>query len=68
MFGTELTLVLDDDSATVLFDSLTWSMNATERSMMTNTSPKLRDKWATLDDLLAQLQVAKREALLGVDA
>ena len=62
---TLLTLELTADQTGVLIESLTWSLNATERTLINSSTPAKLEKWGHLDDIMAQLQVAKRELLLG---
>jgi hypothetical protein len=65
----EITITLHPDEAAVLVDSLSWSLQATERAIDARPDdPKPRAKWEALDSIFAQVQEVKRDRWYGKTA
>ena len=65
----EATITFTAEQASLLMESLQWSLQATERSMRSNpTNRRLAERWECFDDILAQLQEVKRDRMYGKEA
>jgi hypothetical protein len=61
----DITLTISPEQGVYLLESLTWSAQAAERSLNRREDSATREKWESLDDMLAQLQAAKRDCWYG---
>lgn len=62
-----ITIELTPEDAAYLLDSLNWSLQATERAIESRPDDaRPRQKWESLDGIVAQLQEVKRDRWYGV--
>jgi hypothetical protein len=61
MIPNTITITFDREAGVVLLESLSWSAQATERTLQGNpNNERAHDKWDVIEELIAQIQDAKR--------